>query len=58
MSKPVIEMTFNELVDYASTRILLSLMDKGGPGFKATINRWMVQALHWHEAQVKKGGGR
>jgi len=48
------DMTFQELTEYAATRIHLGLIGDGGKGMSREVHLWMDQAIRWYQFQQDK----
>jgi len=57
MSKRLEEMTYDELVDYASAQIFDGLLTGGGKEFKTKVHIWLGQAITWDRDKRKKKNG-
>ncbi len=53
--KKIEDMSFEELVGYATREIHSALLEGGARNMKATIHMWMDQAIYWDGIQRKKG---
>jgi hypothetical protein len=57
MSKRLEDMTYDELVDYASAQIFDGLLTGGGKEFKTKVHIWLGQAITWDRDKRKKKNG-
>ena len=54
MSKRLEDMTFQELVEYATMQVHMALLEGGGKAMKASIHLWMGQAITWANTPKKE----
>lgn len=58
MSKPLKEMTYDELVEHVTAQLFDGLITGGAAELKSRVHLWLSQAIQWHwerEQDERKG---